>query len=115
MRFFFSSLLIFALAACATNTGALSIGPDTYLISVERAPILGGRSAARTVALTDAGRFCAEQGKQLMVLSTGAFHSGPMRDTGLDVQFRCLREGDPGLSRPTLEPAPSSVIEFRTR
>lgn len=101
------------IVGCATNTGVLPIGPDTYSLSVERAPILGGRSEARRVALTEAGAYCAKQGKELMVVGTSTFASAAVRDTGLDVQFRCLDANDPGLHRPTLVRSPAAVIEVR--
>ena len=43
---------LLALAGCATSTGILPAGPDTYTVTEHVAPVRGGSSEAERVALT---------------------------------------------------------------
>lgn len=72
------------LAGCQTSTGVLNYGPDEYAISVKSAPIRGGSTASRQVALTEASKTCTSAGKQVQVISEDA---GPIT---VDLRFRCL-------------------------
>ena len=103
------------LCACANSSGAMKIGPDTYLISVYAAPARGGSAGAKRIALGEALLFCNQKGLEMLVdsISTGN-RAGVWRNAGsADVQFLCLKKGDPGLVRPTLRQAPDTVIEVR--
>jgi hypothetical protein len=80
----------FLVSGCATNTGVLPTGPGTYNISVEREDMLGGRSAARRIAFTEAEAFCRTKGLQLKVLQTRAFGSSLVSETGIDISFTCV-------------------------
>lgn len=100
-----------AMAGCVSvNSGVLPIGPDTYQISVGRAPIAGGPTEARRAALTQAQSYCAQQKRELMVIGTNVW--GDNRG-GFDVDFRCLKGGDPGLHRPTLGAVPDVVVKVQ--
>jgi len=50
------------LAGCATSSGVLPYGPDTFTLSEHRAPVLGGAGAARTAAITEANTYCQKMG-----------------------------------------------------
>ncbi len=101
------------LTGCAMSNGVQKIGPDTYMVSGVAAPIRGGASGAQTVALADANRYCAEQGREIMVTNTAG---GAMNNIGAgqaNITFRCLEQGDRDLRRPDLRAAPNVVIEDR--
>lgn len=100
------------LYGCATSSDALMVGPDTYTISARASVVRGGASGARVMALTEAGQFCAGQGKQVLVTNESQQGSTGTRGSA-DVTFRCLAKGDPDLVRPTYRAAPSVVIEDR--
>lgn len=95
------------------SNGVQKIGPETYMVSAVAAPVRGGVSGAQTVALADANRYCAEQGKEIMVANTAG---GAMNGFGAgqaNITFRCLEQGDRDLRRPNLRAAPDVVIEDR--
>jgi hypothetical protein len=105
-------------AACS-NSGVLPLGPDTYRIAVTRCAGLacGGSAAAHRKAIGEAQEYCAKQGKQFLVIGTnqgGGVYAGSV-SADVQVDFRCLNPGDPGLVRPTLEPVPDVVIQDRRR
>ncbi len=111
------AVVLLGLTACSENTGVLSLGPDTYTISVHKAPVLGGGSAAETTALTQANQYCASQGRQFMTAQTDLSslpvdaQYGP---TSYSLTFECLEPGDPRLQSPNLVKAPDVVIENRS-
>ena len=80
------------LCSCATNTGVLPMGPNLYTISVEREVMLGGGSAAKQVAYTDAANYCQTKGQQSEVTGVRLFHSSLAPDTGIELQFRCVAQ-----------------------
>lgn len=111
VRVLFLAAAAAALGGCVSaDSGVLPIGPDTYQLSVGRAPVAGGPFEARRVALTKAREYCAQSGRELVVLSTNQW--GENRG-GFDIDFRCLRAGDPELRRPTLRSVPDTVVEVR--
>lgn len=102
-----------ALTGCAMSNGVQKVGPETYMVSAVAAPVRGGVSGAQTVALADANRYCAEQGREIMVTNTAG---GAMNNIGAgqaNITFHCLERGDRDLRRPNLQTAPSIVIEDR--
>jgi hypothetical protein len=102
-----------ALTACASNSGALKIGPDTYTVTASRDFIAGGAPGAQSSALREANRQCESMGREVMVTDTAAGFQRP--HSTYRVTFRCLAKDDPTLKRPDLEPAPNIVIEDRRK
>lgn len=108
--------LVVLIAGCATNTGVVPIGPDTYMV--------GGKSSTGFAAGSDviadlyrqAGAYCAEQQRFLMPVNTQSIDGAPGRSfANAKIEFRCLEKGDPQLQRPTLQTRPDTVIEDRRR
>ena len=56
------------LAGCAIGTGILPIGPNTYTVREEYAPIRGGATAAEQAALSEANTLCVQRGRQFLVV-----------------------------------------------
>lgn len=115
MKIIFTFVLMTGvLVGCATNSGVMSVGPDTYLITTEADMFRGGGSGARQVALSEAQKHCTTLGKELIVTN---MKSSPFVGGGqsFDLTFRCLVKGDPDLSRPTYEKTPDMVIEDRRK
>jgi hypothetical protein len=71
------------------------------------APIFSG------IALTDAGRHCAEQGRQVLVSNIASGRSAHLPGGTVEVTFQRLRPDDPALRRPSFRPTPDLVIEHR--
>ncbi len=95
-----TAVLPIVIGGCARSTGVLPAGPDTYTITEKAAPVRGGSTEAKRVALTKADEFCAEKGR--------VFAPSIMRENGYDrqygytgylVTFRCLPPNAPNVSR----------------
>lgn len=100
------------LAGCATSTGAIPIGKDTYMIAIGgKTTASGGKLKAQ--AFQEATAYCSSQGKQMQVVNTQQSDMSFGRDPSAEVQFMCLSDGDADLSRPKLQKSPDSVIEIR--
>jgi hypothetical protein len=110
-------LLCAALSGCASSTGILPAGPDTYTISERYAPIRGGSDEAERSAVTKANEFCAQQGRQFVPNNMGQM-AGMMdrtTTTGYTVTFRCLLPNDPAIKGYQLQQAPNVIVEQRNR
>ena len=105
------------LAGCGYGSLVLPIGPDTYALSEERPPVLGGGREANRVALARAGGFCARLGRVdvILELRPDGDPFTPYYPTAVDVTFRCLPPAqaaaadaspppDPGPARSPLPP-----------
>lgn len=99
---------------CATNSGVLPVGPDTYKISTGADNFRGGLSGAKRSAHSQASDFCATMGKEILVLRSTSSNNQigkPVAD--YDLTFRCLASSDPELTRPEVVTEPDIVIESR--
>lgn len=109
-------LIVLLLAGCATNTGVVSMGPDTYMIAGSSATGLAAGGEVMADLYRQANAFCGSQQKQLLPINTQARDGNFGRSyANAKIEFRCLVAGDPELRRPTMESAPNTVIEDRRR
>lgn len=109
------SLAALAVAGCASSSGVLKLGPDTYSVSAVAPPGEGGRTGAQRIALTEANQHCAQQSREILVTNM-AGSSDPMGRGGFQVTFRCLSKGDPELMRPDFQrPADVRIEDARKR
>lgn len=58
-----------ALAGCASNSGIVTMGPDSYFVSRQAATGFSGMSSLKAEAMTEAGQFCTGKGKTVEVIS----------------------------------------------
>ena len=93
---------------CAAPSGVLPIGPDTYSIT-----LFSNQLSARGPALKEAGDYCTQLGKKILVLNIDDKKVPVGTPGNTDIVFRCLSEGDPELKRPNLEARPDVVIQDR--
>jgi hypothetical protein len=109
------ALCVAVIAGCATNSGVMPLGPDTYLVTREAGTGFSGTASLKADAFREAGGYCAKQGKEFQVVSTS--ESKPPFVFGnylrAEVQFMCLAKGDRDLARPKMRPAPDTVIEVK--
>lgn len=85
------------LTGCAVKTsGVKKVGPDTYTVSADHL----NASTAKASVLEQAGEYCANQGKELLVTKT---LKRQQVKYFYDVTFLCLDEGDPRLISPEYE------------
>ena len=97
------SVLIFSvlLFGCATSTGVIPAGPDTYTITTDSKVLLleaGANKRAIKRAIQDAKAYCASSGKKMKTvrppkLSSQTNFVGNIILT-YNLTFRCLATGD---------------------
>lgn len=85
-------LLIACLAGCGFSSGVRLVGPDTYALTEERAPVLGGGHEANRLVLAKADRFCLQQGRvsTILDLRPDGDPFTPYYPTAFDLTFQCL-------------------------
>ena len=101
-------VLIVGVTACGTittSTGPLPLGPDTWRITAKEG--IKGFGPSQALAIKEANQFCESVGKNILVIGTRE-----IQPLSAEVTFRCLKTGDVDLVRPTLQPAPNSVIKI---
>jgi hypothetical protein len=103
------------LAGCASSSGVLKMGPDTYSITAQASPARGGTAGAKQMALQEANQFCEKMSKEIFVTNFGSATTNDYGAGDSSLTFRCLAKGDPELHRPDYRKAPSTVIEDRRR
>jgi hypothetical protein len=112
MRVLWPALLMtLGVVGCGTTTGIRTIGPDIYVVSEMRAPVLGGGPEAQRVVLVEATAFCQQQGRVFVPLDLrpdGDPYT-PYYPTAFDATFRCAPPDNaaapplgspPGVGRP---------------
>lgn len=111
--FFFLCLLI--LAGCASNSGVVPIGPDTFMISRQAATGFTGLGTLKAEAFREANQYCVSQRKHMRVVNTS--ESSPPYIFGhfprSEIQFMCLEKADAELTRPKMQKVPDVIIEER--
>lgn len=102
-------------SACASHTGVVPMGRDTYMIAKQQATGFPGLGNMKAEIIGEASRHCAGIDKELMIVSTQ--ETQPPYVLGnyprSEIQFMCLAKGDPELQRPKLVKTPDTVIELR--
>jgi hypothetical protein len=98
---------------CATSSGIVEMGQDTYMIS--RSGSIGrmGVGSMKTDNIVEANEYCKNQGKQIQVLASSDYPATIGNVARAEVQFLCLSKGDPRLKGGPLvpiSPAPADKI-----
>jgi putative hemolysin len=99
-------------SACASHTGIVPMGRDTFMIAKQQATGFPGLGNMKAEIIAEASQYCAAQGKELQIVSTQ--ETQPPYILGnyprSEIQFMCLAAGDRELHRPKLQKAPDTVI-----
>ena len=99
--------LLQSCGAVPRSTQPMQVGPDTYRIMARAS--LARKDASQEMAFSEANAFCQSMNNR-KILTTNMH---PSENDGFELTFRCLREGDPELVRPTFERSPDTVIKIR--
>lgn len=99
------------LLACASNTGVVPMGRDTYMIAntSQTAFASGGEMVA--VLYRQADEHCRAMGKELQPINERSRNGAMGQKATGELQFRCLAKSDPELRRPTMETVPDMKVE----
>ena len=103
------------LSACASHTGIVPMGRDTFMIAKQQATGFPGLGNMKAEIIAEASQYCVAQGKEFQIVSTQ--ETQPPYILGnyprSEIQFMCLSAGDRELQRPKLQKTPDTVIEIR--
>lgn len=90
--------LTIMLAGCASHTGIVQIGKDTYMVAKQQATGFPGLGNMKAELITEAAQYCMLQGKTLQLVNTT--ETQPPYVLGnyprSEVHFMCLNEGATG-------------------
>ena len=103
-------------AGCASNSGVIPIGQDTFMVSRQAATGFSGSGTLKAEAFQEASQYCTNLGKTLQVVSTHKA-SPPYVLANFpkaEIQFMCLDAKDAELNRPKLRKEPNSLIEIKS-
>jgi len=80
------------LGACASNSGVVKMGDDTYFISKQAATGFTGLGSLRGDAMRDAYSQCSKTGKSVEVTNTDQSHPPFLLGNfpRVDITFRCV-------------------------
>lgn len=85
-------LIAFILSGCASHSGVVSMGSDTYFVSKQAATGIGGMGNLKAEVISEASQFCGAKGKALQVVSQKdaepPFVLGNYPKS--EVQFKCV-------------------------
>lgn len=102
--------------ACASNSGVVPIGPDTFMVSRQAATGFTGHGNLKAEALREAEDYCTGRKKVMQIVNST--ESQPPYIFGnfpkAEVQFMCLDPNDPELARPKMQKQPDVVVESST-
>jgi hypothetical protein len=108
-------VLVFTLSSLLTACGGVSevvkTGKDTYMVASSDTTIGSGGGNLKVKLYKAASKFCEDQSKVLMPVSTSSIDWAIGRPASAELVFRCLLEGDPDLQRPEMKPVPNIVIQ----
>lgn len=114
-KFIGIAVISLAVTACASHTGIVQMGQDTYMIAKQQATGFPGLGNMKAEIIGEASRHCVGLGKELQIVSTQ--ETQPPYILGnyprSEIQFMCLAAGDRELQRPKLQKTPDTVIEMR--
>ena len=109
--------LALSISGCAKNSGIVPMGKDSYIVSRQAATGFHGMGGLKAEAFAEASAYCTKQNKKVQVINTT--EAQPPYILGnfpkVEVQFMCLAEGDPELSRPKLrKDSGVTTLEIKT-
>jgi hypothetical protein len=94
-RAFCISLSILALWGCASHSGVVPMGKDTFMIAKQQATGFPGLGNMKAEIIAEGSRHCASLGKEFQIVS--AQDSKPPYILGnyprSEIQFMCVAEG----------------------
>jgi hypothetical protein len=109
------------LGGCATNSGVVPMGPDTYLVSRQGSGFWVMPTTLRNEALTEANLYCSNNKKKFEVVRIEMLSQIPLGQPGgprfptAEIHFMCLDTNDPELTRPKMQRDPDMIIENRVK
>jgi uncharacterized lipoprotein YajG len=94
-KLFLLMIALLVLAGCATKSGVVSAGPDTYLVTRQAKTNFANLDNLKADALQEATEYCLSQNKNIRVVKTSVSPPNIFGNLpGAAVQFMCLEKTD---------------------
>ena len=104
-------LIVLLLAGCASDSGVVPMGQDTYMVSHQSGNAFAGAANVKAQTLVEANQFCLSHRQEMKVIKTT--EAQPPFILGnyprAEVQFQCLAPHDARLQ----QLAPDATVELR--
>jgi len=85
-----SPLFLVILSGCATTSGVVPMGSDTYMISRSEKAFDATGSRVKADALKEANAYCASNGKNIEIVNANSKDMVPFKsDAQAEVVFKC--------------------------
>jgi hypothetical protein len=98
---------------CASS-GPVPMGRDTFMITKQSSTGFHSGASVKADIYREANEFCDKKGLKFQPVSDRALDGVPGRAfANAEIIFRCLREGDIEINRPSPKPIPNVIIENR--
>lgn len=101
------------LVGCATNTGVVPMGRDTYRIANTSATAFASGGEMLASLYRQADQHCRSMKKELMPINESSRNGAPYQGATGELQYRCLASNDSELRRPTMEDAPNVRVQVK--
>jgi len=93
-------VMVMLLSGCASSSGVVRTGQDTYMIARTQERLDGSSNNVKAAAFKEANRYCESFGKVMKVISTSQKDMIPFKsDATAEVHFMCLDANDPRLKQ----------------
>lgn len=84
-------LLALLMAGCATNSGVIQDGKDSFIVMVSGGSGFASAGALKIGAYKEASAYCKKQDKQLETISDKSIQAGVLANTSeVELKFRCI-------------------------
>lgn len=84
--------VLFTMAGCASNSGIVAMGSETYFVSRQAATGFTGMGTLKAEAIGEAGQFCGAKGRSMEMVSENdakpPYILGNFPKT--EIKFRCV-------------------------
>ena len=113
-RLAFLMFVLLVLIGCASSSGVVRTGQDTYMIARTEERLDGSSNNVKATILKQANQYCESFGKTLKVLGTSQKDMVPFKsDATAEVQFMCLDVNDPRLKLDANDPRLKKEADVR--
>lgn len=86
-------LLILLLSGCATHSGVIQDGKDTYIVMVSGGNSFASAGQLKIDAYQEASAYCQKQDKQLESMSDKTIQAGVLANTSeAELKFKCINK-----------------------
>lgn len=117
MRFLLPISVTVALIGCASHTGVIPMGKDTFLIAKQQATGFPGLGNLKAEIISEGSAYCRGLNKEFQLINTT--ETQPPYVLGnyprSEITFMCIAANDPEHQRPRLQKTPDTVIQIQSK